>query len=396
MPSLYIHIPFCERKCRYCDFYSVAGTDSLEDFLAALMREIVLRRDRFGAASYETVYFGGGTPSLLAPRQIETVLACLRAAFRIAPEAEITIEVNPGTVTRESLAAYRSLGVNRLSIGIQSFHDRELAFLGRTHDRAEALRCLESSRAAGFENVALDLIYSIPGQTPQQWEENLRMAADLAPQHIAAYSLAVEDSTPLARMVETGRVRLNPPEREAAMYERTMALLAARGYEHYEVSNYALPGFRCRHNCAYWSHRDYLGFGPSAHSFRTPSEPRRGRRWSNLADLSAYLGRLAQGLLPIASEEHVGPWELVQERILLGLRSDGLHLARLAVELGHDLRLGQDGVMRWLIDEALAVRDGPVLRLTPKGYLLCDEIAARLSWDASRGFSNRVRRIVVP
>jgi len=394
--SLYVHIPFCERKCRYCDFYSVADTEGVEDFLAALRREIFLRNDRFGAASYETIYFGGGTPSLLAPRQLQTVLACLRAAFRIAPEAEITIEVNPGTVTRESLAAYRSLGVNRLSVGIQSFHDRELAFLGRTHDRAEALRCLESSRTAGFENVALDLIYSIPGQTLQQWEENLRMAADLAPQHVAAYGLAVEDPTPLARMVEAGSVRRNSVDREAAMYERTMALLAAYGYEHYEVSNYALPGFRCRHNCAYWSHGEYLGFGPSAHSFWKSSGPGRGRRWSNLADLSAYMGRLARGLLPIAFEEHVGPCELVHERILLGLRSDGLHLAHLAAELGHDLRLRQDGMMRRLVDEALAVRDGPVLRLTPKGYLLCDEIAARLSRDVSRGLSNPVQRIVVP
>jgi oxygen-independent coproporphyrinogen-3 oxidase len=394
VPSLYVHIPFCERKCRYCDFYSVADTEGVEDFLAALRREILLRNERFGAASYETIFFGGGTPSLLAPRQIETVLGCLRATFRIAPQAEVTIEVNPGTVTRESLAAYRSLGINRLSIGIQSFHDRELALLGRTHDRAEALRCLESGRAAGFENVALDLIYSIPGQTARRWEENLRMAADLAPQHIAAYSLAVEDSTPLARMVGAGRVRPNPPEHEAAMYEQTMALLAARGYDHYEVSNYALPGFRCRHNGAYWSHGDYLGFGPAAHSFWKSREPRRGRRWANLADLSAYMGRLAQGGLPIAFEERVGPCELIHERIFLGLRSDGLHLERLAAELGHDLRLRQDGMMRRLVDEALAVRDGPVLRLTPKGYLLCDEIAARLSRDVSRGSSDRARRIV--
>jgi oxygen-independent coproporphyrinogen-3 oxidase len=184
LASLYIHIPFCERKCLYCDFYSVANAESVEDFLAALRSEIVLRADRFGSASYETIFFGGGTPSLLTPRQIGSVLACLHANFRITSSAEITLEANPGTVTQASLAAFRSLGVNRLSVGIQSFHDHELAFLGRIHDRAEAFRCVDWSRTAGFENIGLDLIYSIPGQTLNQWEENLRTAMDVAPRTV--------------------------------------------------------------------------------------------------------------------------------------------------------------------------------------------------------------------
>jgi len=383
LASLYVHIPFCERKCLYCDFYSVANTESVEDFLAALRREILLRREQFGAASYETIFFGGGTPSLLTPSQIEAVLTCLRTTFRIASGAEITIETNPGTVTKESLAAFRSLGVNRLSVGIQSFHDRELGLLGRIHDRAEAFRCLDWSRNAGFENVGLDLIYAIPGQTLQQWEENLRTAVDLAPQHIAAYSLIVEDRTPLAQMVEAGEVHRNPADREALMYERTMDLLGAHGYEQYEVSNYAMPGFRCRHNCAYWSHEDYLGFGPSAHSFWKSNAPRHGRRWWNVADLSAYTDRLARGLLPIASEEQVGSRELVHERILLGLRSGGLDLARLAADLEYDLRFRQDWTMRWMIEDGLAVQEAQVLRLTPKGYMLCDEISSRLARDVS-------------
>ena len=381
MPSLYVHIPFCERKCRYCDFYSVAGTEAIEDFLAALQREILLRRDRFGGASYGTIYFGGGTPSLLTPRQIESVLTSVHAAFHIAAGAEITIEANPGTVTRDSLAEYRSLGVNRLSVGIQSFHHHELAFLGRTHDRAEAFRCLNWSRAAGFENVGLDLIYSIPGQTLEQWDESLRTAVDLAPQHIAAYSLIVEDRTPLARMVEAGRVHPNPADREAAMYQRTMAFLAARGYAHYEVSNYALPGFRCRHNYAYWSHENYLGFGPSAHSFWKGDAAESGQRWWNVSDLSAYADRLSRDLLPVASKEDIGRREQVHERILLGLRSDGLDLARLAADLGYDLQRRQPEMVHWIIEEGLAARQGPVLRLTPKGYVLCDEIITRLSRD---------------
>lgn len=365
----------------------MANAEAVEDFLAALRREITLQGERFGSTSYETVFFGGGTPSLLTPRQIESILTCLRATFRIASSAEITLEANPGTATQESLAAFRALGVNRLSVGIQSFHDHELAFLGRIHDRAEAVRCVDWSRTAGFENISLDLIYSIPGQTLNRWEENLRAAVDLAPQHIAAYSLIVEDHTPLARMVEAGQVHRNPSDIEAVMYERTMELLAAHGYEQYEVSNYALPSFRCRHNCAYWSHEDYLGFGPSAHSFWKLSDARHGRRWWNVSDLSAYTDLLARGLLPIASEEQVGLRELTHERILLGLRSGGLDLARLAADMEYDLPVRQGGLLRWMIEEELAVQEGPVLRLTPRGYVLCDEICTRLSRDVSRPFS---------
>jgi oxygen-independent coproporphyrinogen-3 oxidase len=361
----------------------VTDTDAVEDYLAALSREILLRRDRFGSASYATIFLGGGTPSLLAPRQIEAVLTNLRATFQIAPGAEVTLEVNPGTVTRESLAAFRALGVNRLSVGIQSFHARELAFLGRVHDRAEAFRCMDWSRAAGFENVGMDLIYSVPGQTLRQWEENLRTAVDLAPQHIAAYSLIVEDRTPLARMVEVGAVHRNPADQEAVMYERTTDLLGAHGYEQYEVSNYARPGFRCRHNCAYWSHEDYLGFGPSAHSFWKTAEPRRGRRWWNVSDLSAYTDLLSHGVLPVASKEDLGPRELVHERILLGLRSGGLDLARLSADLAYDLPHRQERMMRWLIEEGLALQDEQRLRLTRKGSMLCDEISIRLARDVS-------------
>lgn len=361
----------------------MAGTEGVEDFLAALKHEILLRKDRFGSASYETLFFGGGTPSLLTPRQVEGVLACLHAAFHITSGVEITLEANPGTVTRESLAALRSLGINRLSVGVQSFHDHELAFLGRIHDSAEAVRCVDWSRTAGFENVSMDLIYSVPGQTLHQWEANLRAAVDLAPRHIAAYSLIVEDRTPLARMVEAGAVHRNPADREAAMYERTMELLAAYGYEQYEVSNYALPGFRCRHNCAYWSHEDYLGLGPSAHSFWKADGPRRGRRWWNVSDLFAYTAALARGGLPIASDEELGPRELAQERILLGLRSGGLDLARLAADMAYDLPQHPNSTIRWMVEEGLALREGQMLRLTAKGYVLCDEISNRLAQDAT-------------
>jgi oxygen-independent coproporphyrinogen-3 oxidase len=388
LTSLYVHIPFCERKCLYCDFYSVEESELMEDFLGALAREISLRRTETGQVTFETLFFGGGTPSLLAPRQIEPILSRLHAAFRIAPNAEVTLETNPGTVTEETLRAYRSLGVNRLSVGIQSFQDAELKLLGRIHNRAEAFRCLDLARRVGFDNLGLDLIYSVPGQTAAQWEDNLATAARLAPQHIAAYSLIVEELTPMARSVASGELRVNPPDLEARMYERTMEVLGGHGYDHYEVSNYALPGFRCRHNCAYWSHEDYLGFGPSAHSFRKAGDGRSGRRWWNTSDLVAYLERLGRGVLPVGGEEQVRPREMLAERILLGLRSGGLDVTGLSADFPVDPKMRWEGLLDNMIEDGMAVFREGRLRLTPKGFLVCDEICRRLLHMAGQGRSN--------
>jgi oxygen-independent coproporphyrinogen-3 oxidase len=348
-------------------------------FIQALVREIRLAAERRTSEPAETVFFGGGTPSLLAPAQLETVLACLRSTFSLAPDAEISLEANPGTVTLEQLAAFRSLGINRLSFGVQSFRDADLGFLGRIHDGAQALECVALARAAGFGNVGLDLIYGIPGQDLPGWDENLRRAVDLGPEHLSAYSLIVEEHTPLHRMVEAGRVQVTPADLEATLYERAMERLEAAGYEHYEVSNYARPGFRCRHNGAYWSHRAYLGFGPSAHSFRPAPDGNRARRWWNVADLGEYGARLARGIAPVESEEQLGPTELLREGIFLGLRSGGLDLERLAGEFGEEVVAEWGAVLRGLLDEGLAILEESTLRLTRPGFVLCDEIGARLA-----------------
>ncbi len=378
LTSIYIHIPFCERKCLYCDFYSVTETERVEDFIATLALEITLQKNYGAGSNVETVFFGGGTPSLLAPAQLESILSHLHAAFRITPDAEVTLEANPGTVTGEKLRAFQSLGINRLSIGIQSFHNHELKTLGRIHDRAEALQCLELARAAGFDNTSLDLIFSIPGQTLAAWEDNLGIAMSLAPQHVAAYSLIVEDGTPLARMVRAGEVRMNSTNLEAQMYERAMELLGAHGYEHYEVSNYARPGYRCRHNGNYWSHENYLGFGASAHSFWKESDGTSGRRWWNVAELSTYLDRLKGGTLPVESEEQIGICTMLNERIFLGLRTSGVDLARLRRDFGYDLEALQRSTVQRLVEEQMALLDRGTLRLTSKGFVLCDEICGRL------------------
>jgi oxygen-independent coproporphyrinogen-3 oxidase len=378
MPSLYLHIPFCERKCVYCDFYSVETLAPLDAFLAALHREIDLYASYGSGVVFETVFFGGGTPSLLTPAQLESVLSHLHQTFTITPDAEITVETNPGTVTVEKLAGYRALGVNRLSIGVQSFHDDELQFLSRIHTSTEAEKCVSAARAAGFTNVNIDLMFSLPGQTPERWEATLHRAIALNPEHISAYSLIVEDHTPLARMVTAKTVSPNPVETEADMYERTMSLMEHHHFEHYEVSNYARAGFRSRHNYNYWNHQNYLGFGPSAHSFWKGEGDPAGNRWWNIANISHYVERLTAAQLPLVSGEKVHADGLMMERIFLGLRSDGLDTRRFEKDFGASFLAQRRRLIDDLVHEQAATWEDGTLRLTPKGFLLCDEIAERL------------------
>jgi oxygen-independent coproporphyrinogen-3 oxidase len=378
MASLYFHIPFCEKKCLYCDFYSVETATALEDFLAALVREVAAYGEFGTKEPVETLFFGGGTPSLLSASQLERILDAVRSSFSVLPDAEITLEANPGTVNRDKLRAYREQGVNRLSFGIQSFHEEELRFLSRIHDRRQALAAVEDGRAAGFNNLSCDLIYALPGQTCEQWEATLRTALDLCPTHISAYALIVEEQTPLARMAAAGLVSPTPAEAEATLYEVTMACLERAGYEHYEVSSYAQSGYRCRHNLAYWSHKNYLGFGPSAHSFWHTPDWREGRRWWNIANVRTYGERLRGGKLPVASEERLTGADLINERIFLGLRSDGLRLSEVKEDFRFAFLARQQELVRALTDEGLAILEAGTLRLTPRGYLLCDEIGARL------------------
>jgi oxygen-independent coproporphyrinogen-3 oxidase len=376
MASLYLHIPFCEKKCPYCDFYSIEGHRAHGEFLRALAREIRIRSTL--EEDVDTVFFGGGTPSLLEPDELGAILDLLREGYRIASGAEITLEANPGTVDRSRLRAFRSLGINRLSLGVQSFRPEELRFLGRIHSSDDALQAVGDARASGFQNVSIDLLYSLPGQNPFQWQETLETALALEVEHISAYSLIVEAGTPLAEWAKSGEVKVNPVEVEAALYEQTMAFFARGGYEQYEVSNYARPGFRCRHNLAYWSHRNYLGFGPSAHSFWRSRGAQRARRWWNISSLTAYLERLSAETLPVGSQEMLGEKELINERIFLGLRSTGVDLAEIEAEFQFNFPERVKALVAELAERGLGAIRGTRLSLTPKGYLLCDEIARRM------------------
>jgi oxygen-independent coproporphyrinogen-3 oxidase len=387
MRGLYIHIPLCEHKCSYCDFYSIARPELTETVVELLCREITLVAEQLPGATAEpiaTVYFGGGTPSLLSPLQLERLLNRLHAAFRIAADAEWSMECNPGTVTLDQLRAYRSLGITRLSFGVQSFHEHELRFLDRVHTARDAVVAVQWAYQAGFENVNVDLMFAVPGQTVESWRQTLQQAIALAPVHISTYSLIWEPGTPLYARWRRGEVAPVPEELDVAQYELATELLSAAGYEHYEVSNFARAGFACRHNLVYWHGEEYLALGPSAHGYVG------GRRYWNVRSLRRYAELVRSGMLPLAGSEHIGPQERLEELIFLELRADGIRFDRLRQEFGIDLAAEAAELFhRWEAMEALAVWTPERLRLNWRGYLLCDELTSELLLVAERAWRRR-------
>ena len=378
MASLYLHIPYCEKKCIYCDFYSIENMQTMEQFLRALENEIARYAERYSTSEgFETIFFGGGTPSLLPPSVLGRLLDALHTHYRVEPGAEITVETNPGTVDVEKLRAYRGLGVNRLSIGIQSFHEDELKFLSRIHSADQARRCVEDAYDAGFENVGVDLIFSLPRQTPERWRANLEQALALRPKHISAYSLIVEEHTPLFTMVKEGAVATLPEETDSQMYEETLAMMAENGFHHYEVSNYARSGYECRHNRNYWNHSNYLSFGPSAHSFWKDG-PTDGRRWWNVRSIAQYCENISGGTLPVSGSETVDREKMYSEAVFLGLRTGELNLAALRQVYGVDLLSTRRDSLTDFSREGLIHLDSQSITLTRKGFLVCDAIAESL------------------
>ncbi len=378
MASLYLHIPFCEHKCIYCDFYSIENMSSMDQFIAALELEIVRRAEMFSSQeTIETIFFGGGTPSLLSAQQFEKIFFLIHKHFRVQENAEITCESNPGTVELNKLNEFRSVGFNRISFGIQSFHDDDLKFLTRIHSAAEAERAVESAYRAGFDNVSCDLIFALPNQTPSRWKENLRRAIALQPKHISAYALIVEDQTPLATMVKNKLVTPMPDEEDAELYELTIDTLRSNGYEQYEVSNFAKPGFLSRHNFNYWNHANYIGLGPSAHSFWKDS-PTTGKRWWNVRSIQSYCEMTGRGEYPVVGGEEIDHKKFFNEEIFLGLRSTGLDLKKLYPLYGEDVFSAKKVMVDEMEHEGLLTRQNNIISLTSKGYAVCDEVAAKL------------------
>jgi oxygen-independent coproporphyrinogen-3 oxidase len=370
--GIYIHVPFCRSRCSYCDFATGAYEETLaERYVGALVSEI----EAFDAASprakVDTVYFGGGTPSLLSPAQVSRVLEAVRRRFETDARAEVTLEMNPGTVTPERLRRLREAGVNRASFGAQTFDDRELKRLGRTHTSDDTRRTLAALRDAGFDNLSFDLIAGLPGQTLEAWSRNLEEALSLAPEHLSLYLLEVHEGTPLADQIREGRYAAPDPDLAAEMYRLMAARTAEAGYEQYEISNFCLGGRESRHNMKYWTGAPYFGFGCSAHSFDG-----RSVRWSNERDARAYVTLVEERGSAVVRREHLDERGAGAEALFLGLRllGRGVDLARhralyhcdVRAEYAEDLaRFGEAGLVEF---------DGDVLRLTPEGALLSNEV----------------------
>jgi oxygen-independent coproporphyrinogen-3 oxidase len=326
----------------------------------------------FNLEKIETIYFGGGTPSLLEPVQVEKILAYVNKNFKVCDDAEITFEVNPGTVDRQKLLDYKNIGINRLSIGIQSLHEEDLKFLTRIHTAAESLSCYEAARLSGFKNISIDLIYGLPTQTIESWEKILCQAIELKPQHISAYNLIVEEGTPLFHLVQEKRVSKVSEEIETQMFECTINMLTSAGYRHYEVSNYALPDYEARHNENYWNYSTYFGFGPSAHSFFDK------KRWWNVSSIFNYYSRISNGILPVAEEETLNRTQQISELIMLGVRSKGVDIGKLQVDLKFDFLKSFDQTIKLLIENRIGVLHDGYFTLTGKGILISDEISRKL------------------
>jgi oxygen-independent coproporphyrinogen III oxidase len=375
MLSLYIHIPFCVKKCLYCGFYSTPyTTQKAERFIEALRLEAAGMAGTFSEHEFGSLYLGGGTPTVLSSVQLTTVISIIRSHFAIAPDAEVTVEANPQSGSESLFLAMQKGGVNRLSLGVQSFSDRLLATLGRPHHAAQAQEAFQSARRSGFESIGIDLICGIPGQTMDDWSRTLDQALALCPDHVSAYSLSLDEGSDYHQKAGAGSFQMPDDDGVAELYDAGVARLIAAGFLHYEISNFARPGFECRHNLNYWRRGEYLGLGPGAWSFIA------SRRTRSVPDLTSYCTGLQGGFPVTVEEEMVGPAEAALEAVMLGLRTrSGIELERIAGEFGPVLRdrlLAQASPM---IATGLLQNEAGRLFLTNRGMVLSNEVLRRLA-----------------
>lgn len=358
--GLYIHIPFCRSRCSYCDFATGLYESGLaERYVTALVQEI--HSSTVGGARVDTIYFGGGTPSLLHPSQLERVLVGLSKRFEVETSAEVTLEINPGSITVDKLREFRGLGINRASFGAQTFDDRELAKLGRSHTAADARRTFADLRAAGFDNVSFDLIAGLPGQTLEGWQQNVDEALQLQPEHLSFYLLEVHAGTPLAQHIHRGLQPVPDEDLAAVMYESMLEHAANAGYEHYEISNLCRPGFQSRHNTKYWTGAPYVGFGCSAHSYDGET-----KRWSNQRDVLEYVRLVENGASPITERQILAERDVRAESLFLGLR--------LMRGVSRDLCKDYEADLEKFREAGLLELEGDCVRLTRSGALLSNEV----------------------
>ena len=378
MLGLYVHIPFCSAICNYCNFNRGLFDASLkEQYVQALLREIASQGDPStalgtGRAPADTIYFGGGTPSLLEPAEIAAIIAACRAAFAVAGDAEITMEANPETVTPERLAAFRDAGVNRLSYGVQSFRDEELQRLSRLHSASRAAEAFAMARAAGFDNVSLDLMMWLPQQTIAQWLESVDALIALGPDHASLYILELYPNAPLREAMARSKWSLAPDDDAAEMYLEAMARLDAAGYEQYEISNVARRGRESRHNLKYWADGEWLGFDCGAHSTR------RGVRWKNLSSTTEYIAAVASGGQPGVEKRELSRREALEEALFTGLRlARGIDVHTVKTRYDADVWGIYGAALERFREAGLLIYDGRLLRLSRAGMLLANEIMSQ-------------------
>lgn len=371
--GLYIHIPFCLSRCSYCDFATgLYESATAERYVASVVREMTSWHEVDQPKPIDTIYFGGGTPSLLSSAQLDTLMHAVRERFAVSANAEVTMEMNPGTVTEEGLTSFRELGINRASFGAQTFDDRELARLGRSHTVADTRQTFSLLREAGFDNVSFDLIAGLPGQTLNAWLHNLDEAFALRPEHLSFYLLEVHEGTPLAAHIKTGLQPVPDEDLAAEMYQAMLERAARAGYEHYEISNLCLPGFESRHNTKYWTGAPYYGFGCSAHSFDGVS-----RRWANERDLSKYIGRMERNDAPLVEDRRLTEDDRRAEALFLGMRMmAGVRTREYKELFGVDLSASRADDLRKFQQAGLIEFDGDLLKLTRAGALLSNEVFA--------------------
>jgi oxygen-independent coproporphyrinogen-3 oxidase len=373
IPGLYIHIPFCITKCPYCDFYSLTSISAIPAFLEALFKEMEMYCNRFNP--FDTVYIGGGTPSALSPQQMEDILMSVQENFDLisTPEItpEITVETNPADLDRSFLESMREIGINRINIGVQSFDEKVLDFLGRRHSAKQAISAIEASRKVGFCNIGLDLIYGVPEQGIDSWLDTLKQAVAFSPEHISCYQLTLETKTPLGMRYQAGEFSLPGEELQHEFFMKTSELLEDAGYIHYEVSNFALgTKFTSRHNQKYWDHSPYLGLGPSAHSFQY------NRRWWNHPSLDQYLAAINAGNLPIEETEILMIEQLRLEAQYLGLRTKkGVSLQDLKNRYDYDLFTEKKEMLDKLQEEGLISIQNGYLYPTQTGLAVADSLS---------------------
>jgi oxygen-independent coproporphyrinogen-3 oxidase len=374
--ACYIHIPFCDHKCIYCDFYSIITSDNIQSFLNALKKEISHYAEKYSESrELISIFFGGGTPSLMEPEYLFQLIQTVKEDFFVKKDAEITMETNPGTVSFEKMKRFREIGINRISIGIQSFDNNDLKFLTRIHNSEDAIRTVNDASNAGFENISLDLIFNLPGQTKRKWIKNLEQAIDLPIKHISTYSLILERGTILNKMVLDGKVKIADEDYDAELYQDTIEFLTSNGFYQYEVSNFAKPGFECIHNNAYWHYTDYFGFGTSAHSFID------GKRWWNLSSLKMYNDKVEKVGNAVAGSEVISQESAINEFVMLELRSSGLNLKNFEERFGNEMRewlKKKYAYFELLKNQNFVTMDGNSIKLSAAGYAICDEILKEL------------------